>query len=202
LQLLRTRLLNRECFSRVALGLGIEDRIRVGKGRDVSQAVCEDVVEAIAGAIVEELGYPELYAWTELTLGPMVEIYKDSLKSKLSNISGLPRSSPFPKTEEAEATGKNPLKRADYGCPPVEPPPHSRADLIAYCQSKSFHIVVETVAKKPLGKKGSQYEWVEAITVEGKWRAEGSGTSRKKSQAAAAEALKRSGLLPDYEDFE
>lgn len=59
-----------------SFGLGLQHRIKVGPGAKVSQSVLEDVIEAIAGAISEDLGYPELYKWTETTVGPMVEIYK------------------------------------------------------------------------------------------------------------------------------
>jgi dsRNA-specific ribonuclease len=65
------------------LGLGLETRIQVGSGCKVSQSILEDVVEAIAGAIDEELGFSELYAWTEVTFGPMIEIYKVNMIGKL-----------------------------------------------------------------------------------------------------------------------
>jgi dsRNA-specific ribonuclease len=65
-----------ECLSRIALGLGLQDRILVGADCKVSQRVLEDVLEAIAGAILEELGYPELYQWTEAAFGHILEDIK------------------------------------------------------------------------------------------------------------------------------
>lgn len=50
--------------------------IRVGKDVQVPQAMLEDVVEAIAAAILSEQGYPSLCKWTHLVVGPMVEDYK------------------------------------------------------------------------------------------------------------------------------
>jgi hypothetical protein len=52
------------------------DHIRDGKDVQVSQAMLEDVVEAIAAAIISELGYPSLCKWTHLVVGPMIEDYK------------------------------------------------------------------------------------------------------------------------------
>lgn len=55
------------------------DHIRVGRNMKITQSMLEDVVEAIAGAILLELGYSALYKWTLLALGPMVEDYKRAL---------------------------------------------------------------------------------------------------------------------------
>lgn len=66
-------------MSRIALGLGLQDRVLVGKGRQISQAILEDVIESIAGAIQEELGMEELYAWTLAVFEPMTKAYRDVL---------------------------------------------------------------------------------------------------------------------------
>jgi dsRNA-specific ribonuclease len=79
-QTLRDRLVNRAWLSRVGLGLDLQDRIRIGTNTRLTQGMFEDVVEAIAGAILLELGYPVLYKWTVLVLGPMVEEYKRALE--------------------------------------------------------------------------------------------------------------------------
>lgn len=81
-QTLRTRLLNRPCMSRIALALGLQERVLLHRQTHLSQAILEDVIEAIAGAIGEELGHEELYRWTQLTFGPMVQNYRDALVGK------------------------------------------------------------------------------------------------------------------------
>jgi dsRNA-specific ribonuclease len=67
--------------------LGIQDRIRVGDDFKVSDKVLEDVVEAIAGAILEELGYPALYRRTEVAFGPIIESIRGHIRgmSQLSS---------------------------------------------------------------------------------------------------------------------
>lgn len=64
------------------MGLDLQDRIQVCKRWSVSQSILEDVLEALAGAIGEELGYQELYKWTEMTLGPMIEEFNRRLKGQ------------------------------------------------------------------------------------------------------------------------
>jgi len=66
-------------MSRIALGLGLQDRVQVGKGTHITQAILEDVLEALAGAILKELGFKELEAWTLATFEPMVKAYRDAL---------------------------------------------------------------------------------------------------------------------------
>jgi dsRNA-specific ribonuclease len=51
--------------------------VRVGKGERISQAVLEDVLEAIVGAIDRELSFVELCRFTKKTFGPMVQTHKD-----------------------------------------------------------------------------------------------------------------------------
>lgn len=46
-----------------------------------------------------------------------------------------------------------------------------------------------------------QMQWIGAVTMDGEYITEGPGTSRKKGQAADAEALIRSGSLPDFAEF-
>ena len=47
----------------------------------------------------------------------------------------------------------------------------------------------------------AQMQWIGAVTMDGEYITEGHGTSRKKGQAADAEALIRSGSLPDFAEF-
>jgi hypothetical protein len=57
----------------VGLGLELQGGIRIDRNLKVTQGMLEDIIEAIAGAILYELGYPNLFRWTVLAIGPMVE---------------------------------------------------------------------------------------------------------------------------------
>lgn len=81
-QTLRERLCSKSCMSRIALALGLAEHVRLGKGARISQAILEDVLEAMVGAIDRELGFVELCLFTEKTFGPMAQAYKDILVGK------------------------------------------------------------------------------------------------------------------------
>jgi hypothetical protein len=78
-------------MSRIALGLGLQDRVRLGKGGQITQAILEDVVEAIAGAINKELGIQELQAWTTAAFEPMANSYKEALIGEFLDTDTLAR---------------------------------------------------------------------------------------------------------------
>lgn len=69
-----------------------------------------------------------------------------------------------------------------------------------FCRSRKLSIVYDTVSETRL--ESNQVKWIEAVTVDGRYRAEGTGTSRKKAQAAASEALMRSSILPGFDDYQ
>lgn len=70
-------------MSRIALELGFQDRILVDRGRQLSQASCEDVVESIAGAIPVQPSMEGLYAWTLTVFEKRRKAYRDVLVFKL-----------------------------------------------------------------------------------------------------------------------
>jgi dsRNA-specific ribonuclease len=70
---------------------------------------------------------------------------------------------------------------------------------VTYCNAKNLSLVFQQVASKRIGKQDIR---TEEVVVGGKYRAKGTATSRKKAQAAAAEALIRSGILSGFAEFE
>jgi dsRNA-specific ribonuclease len=74
----------------------------------------------------------------------------------------------------------------------------SRADLQNYCHNKGHSLTWEALGCRRVDK---QEIWAERVTVDGKYQAVGESSGRKKAQAAAAEAMIRSGVLEDFADF-
>jgi dsRNA-specific ribonuclease len=70
---------------------------------------------------------------------------------------------------------------------------------VTYCDAKCYSLIKQTVASERIGK---QDIWIEAVIVDGKFRAEGTGSNKKKAHASAAAALIRSGILPGFAEFE
>jgi dsRNA-specific ribonuclease len=65
--------------------------------------------------------------------------------------------------------------------------------------TKNFALKYVTVTSRKMNS--SQMQWIGAVTMDGEYITEGRGTSRKKGQAADAEALICSGSLPDFAEF-
>lgn len=74
----------------------------------------------------------------------------------------------------------------------------SRADLQNYCKVMSHTLTWETLGRK---NATGQDIWIERVTVADKFQAVGESTARKRAQAAAAEAIIRSGVLTDFEQY-
>ena len=74
----------------------------------------------------------------------------------------------------------------------------SRADLQGYCASRGHSLTWETLGRK---RQNGQDMWTERMTIAGKYQALGQSSARKRAQAAAAEAMIRSGVLEDFADY-
>lgn len=102
-------------------------------------------------------------------------------------------------TTEPESSGQSVSPTSDNGRQYPQQPRSSRADLQKYCDDKGWELDFVNVGHR---RQGAQDIWTEQITVADQFRANGDGTGRKKAQAAACEALIRSGVLTDFAEYQ
>ena len=156
------------------------------------------------------------------TLGaPVVHTFRRTLSPEAFEASQLPRPStsalePLNMAAIPRPLCPNPRKRSLHGpqgpldqeAPEILPASEgswtgwkelksSRADLQSYCAQRGHSLTWETLGRK---KENGQDIWIERMTIAGKYQAVGESSARKRAQAAAAEAMIRSGVLEDFAD--